>query len=95
MKKSDSLPGSFHLQQFPHAEDYMGEDRDRNPQWWELPEVSHEHAEHYARGGSVISQLRKRGAAPGNLMRLHPAMKIPGVHIITSEAGDPFFHGDE
>ena len=23
----------------------------------------------------------------------HPAMRIPGVHIVTSEAGEPFFHG--
>ena len=26
---------------------------------------------------------------------IHPAMRIPGVHIRTAEAGEPFFHGDK
>ena len=37
----------------------------------------------YARGG---------GISHGPHMP-HPAMRIPGVHIVTSEAGEPFFHG--
>jgi len=48
--------------------------------------------EGYASGGSVISQLRKR---PSQMMRIHPAMNIPGVHIRTAEAGMPKFTGDE
>ena len=33
--------------------------------------------------------------SPDRMMRVHPAMRIPGVHIRTAEAGDPIFHGDE
>ena len=33
----------------------------------------------------------KRGGA----IPLHPALNIPGVHIRTAEAGEPFFHGDK
>ena len=33
--------------------------------------------------------------ARGGYIPLHPAMKIPGVHIRTAEAGEPFFHGDK
>jgi len=31
----------------------------------------------------------------GGMIRMHPALNIPGVHIRTAEAGDPIFHGDE
>ena len=37
----------------------------------------------YARGGVI----------PHGPRMPHPAMRIPGVHIVTSEAGEPFFHG--
>ena len=40
----------------------------------------------YADGGDV-----KRGGA----IPLHPALSIPGVHIRTAEAGEPFFHGEK
>jgi hypothetical protein len=33
--------------------------------------------------------------SPDRMMRVHPAMRIPGVHIRTAEAGNPIFHGDE
>lgn len=33
----------------------------------------------------------KRGGA----IPLHPALNIPGVHIRTAEAGEPFFHGEK
>ena len=39
-----------------------------------------EGAEHKARGG---------------MTRMHPALNIPGVHIRTAEAGEPFFHGEK
>jgi hypothetical protein len=44
--------------------------------------------EHYA--GLVSEHF-----AGGGMIKLHPAMKIPGVHIRTAEAGEPFFHGDK
>ena len=39
--------------------------------------------EAYASGGGI----------PHRAPMPHPAMRIPGVHIVTSEAGEPFFHG--
>ena len=58
------------------------------------------HPEHYSPGGEVDPVL---GAQPqGDMVgplepqgphMPHPAMRIPGVHIVTSEAGEPFFHG--
>ena len=39
--------------------------------------------EAYASGGGI----------PHRPPMPHPAMRIPGVHIVTSEAGEPFFHG--
>jgi hypothetical protein len=37
---------------------------------------------------------QKEGLARGGVPHMpHPAMRIPGVHIVTSEAGEPFFHG--
>ena len=32
---------------------------------------------------------------PDRMMKLHPARRIPGVHIRTAEAGEPFFSGDK
>jgi hypothetical protein len=31
----------------------------------------------------------------GGSVRMHPALNIPGVHIRTAEAGEPFFHGEK
>ena len=33
--------------------------------------------------------------ARGGMIKFHPAMNIPGVHIRTAEAGEPFFYGDK
>jgi hypothetical protein len=33
--------------------------------------------------------------ADGGMIKVHPAMNIPGVHIRTAEAGEPFFYGDK
>ena len=35
------------------------------------------------------------GFARGGMTRMHPALKIPGVHIRTAEAGEPLFHGEK
>ena len=47
---------------------------------------------------AVKGVKRKHGFASGGGIphrppMPHPAMRIPGVHIVTSEAGEPFFHG--
>jgi hypothetical protein len=92
MTKKWTMHGDYHAQQFHNADMF-----DETPV--ELPILGEEglslHAKHYAKGGSVISQLRKRVHEEKEMMPLHPAMKIPGVHIRTAEAGEPFFHGDK
>lgn len=85
-----TMSGEHHLQQFPNADQFLGDGDYSRPNWWELPDT--EGSQGYAKGGSVISQLRKRKREP---MPIHPAMRIPGVHIRTAEAGEPIFHGDE
>ena len=90
MTKKYSMSGEHHLQQFHNAEDYLNNEGGTRTMWWDMPET--EKPEGYASGGSVISQLRKR---PSQMMRIHPAMNIPGVHIRTAEAGMPKFTGDE
>jgi hypothetical protein len=85
------MAGEDHIQQFHNAHHHLANDQGASrPNWWELPETPN--AEGFAKGGSVISRLRKR---PDDLMQLHPAMRIPGVHIRTAEAGEPIFRGDD
>ncbi len=48
------------------------------------------HPEAFANGGEVEQEL-----ARGGMTRMHPALNIPGVHIRTAEAGEPFFHGEK
>jgi hypothetical protein len=88
-----SMHGEDHIQQFPNAEDYLHNEGNSRHNWWELPET--EKPEGYASGGSVISRLRKRKNPDIGPMPIHPAMNIPGVHIRTAEAGEPFFYGDK
>ena len=40
-------------------------------------------------GGDVEKKKNRRQK------KLHPALNIPGVHIRTAEAGEPFFHGEK
>lgn len=49
------------------------------------------------KGQTVEEEPMARGGVlnPDRMMRIHPAMRIPGVHIRTAEAGEPIFHGDE
>jgi hypothetical protein len=49
-----------------------------------------------SRGGNASSHAKEaQGNKPEEMMRLHPAMRIPGVHIRTAEAGEPIFRGDD
>jgi hypothetical protein len=46
-------------------------------------------------GGSPSPQGQEEGLARGGVPHApHPAMRIPGVHIITADAGEPIFHGE-
>ena len=52
----------------------------------------------YADGGDVNADEDEEGAehkASGGMTRMHPALSIPGVHIRTAKAGEPFFHGEK
>lgn len=97
MVKKYTMRGEHHIQQFPNAGQYLNNEGDTRVMWWDMPAPALDNEPSprdrgYASGGSVISQLRRR---PGQMMRIHPAMKIPGVHIRTAEAGEPKFIGDE
>jgi hypothetical protein len=44
------------------------------------------------RGGKPVSY--RRGGSVKKSFGSHPAHKIPGIHIVTSEAGEPIFTGE-
>lgn len=93
--KPYTMRGEHHIEQFPNAEDYLHNEDYTRQMWWEMPEG--ESAQKFASGGSVISQLRKRGSAgkDNGGFGSHPAHKIPGIHIVTAQTGEPIFHGDK
>lgn len=92
--KPYTMRGEHHIEQFPNAEDYLHNEDYTRQMWWEMPEG--ESAQKFASGGSVISQLRKRGSAgkDNGGFGSHPAHKIPGIHIVTAETGEPTFTGE-
>ena len=92
MSDKYSMSGEHHLQQFHNAEDYLDNEAETRTMWWDMPQA--EESQRFASGGSVISQLRKR-RPENDIEPIHPAMRIPGVHIRTAEAGEPFFNGDK
>ena len=92
--KPYTMRGEQHLEPFPNAEDSLHNEDYTRQMWWEMPEG--ESAQKFASGGSVISQLRKRksnGKSEGGFGS-HPAHKIPGIHIVTAETGEPTFTGE-
>ena len=93
MSDKYDMPGEEHIQQFHNAHHHLGNEEGSRTMWWEMPEQ--DKPEGFASGGSVISKLRNRGSKPDEMMQLHPAMRIPGVHIRTAEAGEPIFRGDD
>jgi hypothetical protein len=97
-KERVSLEDENYLQQFHNLDHYdLHGDEEGLPMSWELPPVKHR-----ATGGSVISQLRNRSHQHEPLwhdkfrahVAPHPARSIPGVHIVTAEAGEPVFTGE-
>lgn len=85
MNKDQRLPKDAFYAQF-HNSDNPSIHSVNHPtkEWWEMyqdvPEAETGKPMSYARGGAI---------------HLHPALKIPGIHIRTAEAGEPIFHGDE
>jgi hypothetical protein len=99
MTKPYTMRGEHHIEQFPNAGNYLHNEDYTRQMWWDMPES--EKPQGYASGGSVISQLRKRGTGektelgqPKTDFGSHPAHKIPGIHIVTAEAGEPVFTGE-
>jgi hypothetical protein len=90
-KKSHSLKGEHHIQQF-HNNEHFPEHHDASrTMWWEMGPS--EKQQGYASGGSVIASMRKRGKKAG--FGSHPLHGLPGIHIVTAEAGEPVFTGEK
>ena len=92
--KPYTMRGEHHIEQFPNAEDYLHNEDYTRQMWWEME--NNQSPKPFASGGSVISQLRKRkseGKSEGGFGS-HPAHKIPGIHIVTAETGEPTFTGE-
>lgn len=96
MTKPYTMRGEHHIEQFPNSGDYLHNEDYSRQMWWDMPES--EKSQGYASGGSVISQLRKRSKSgeKGKSAEFgsHPAHKIPGIHIVTAETGEPVFTGE-
>jgi hypothetical protein len=88
-KKSHSLSGDEHIQQFHNYDHYPEHHDATRTMWWEM---GLEEPRGYASGGSVIAQMRAK-----KLQKLgkHPLHGVPGVHIITADAGEPVFTGEK
>lgn len=97
MTKPYTMRGEHHIEQFPNSGDYLDNEDYTRKMWWEMPEG--EKPQGYASGGSVISQLRNRGKSSEKSKSAdfgsHPAHKIPGIHIVTAETGEPVFTGEQ
>jgi len=68
----------------------------------EVKSLSPEEMRHYGLDPAEVEHARSIGLKsggiarqPSQMMRLHPAMNIPGVHIRTAETGEPIFRGDK
>lgn len=86
--KKHSLSGEDHIQQFHNYDHYPEHHDATRTMWWEMEPQG----EAYASGGSVISNMRQK---PSRSFGSHPAHKIPGVHIVTADAGEPIFTGEK
>ena len=88
------LPADAFYAQFHNVSDASHSVNHPTKEWWEvypdLPETDGK-AVSYARGGDVKKPEAKSKSGFGS----HPAHKIPGVHIVTADAGDPIFTGDK
>lgn len=98
MVRHDRMEPETHLQQFHNADHYGLDTEYSVPNWWELGD-SASRTERDP-NGSVISQLRgyKRGGTVSWHDKLrahmnHSARHVPGLHIDTSEVGEPMFTG--
>lgn len=89
MSKDQKLPegafyAQFHNSEQPHHHSVNHETKE----WWEVhddvPETITGKPVSYARGGTVKKDSQQK----------HPLHGIPGVHIITADAGEPIFTGE-
>ncbi len=62
----------------------------------EVKALSPEEAKHFGLDPQEIELARSRGLARGGkAFGLHPAHGIPGIHIVTADAGEPIFTGEK
>ena len=87
--KKHTLSGEHHIQQFHNYEHYPEHHDATRTMWWEMG-PSEERG--YASGGSVVAQMRGRQSKK---FGKHPLHGIPGVHIISADAGEPVFTGEK
>lgn len=70
---------------------------DWTPEDYPLTAAWNAYRQQFAAGGDVTQQKKATAekAHGGRAFGLHPLHKIPGVHIITAEAGEPVFTGEK
>jgi hypothetical protein len=88
VNKDQKLPAGAFYAQFHHSDDlHHHSTTHKTNEWWDmyegLPEDAVGKSVSYKRGGSVKKSFGS-----------HPVHKIPGIHIVTSEAGEPTFTGE-
>lgn len=89
MNKDQKLPVGAFYAQFHNSDNPNHHSVDhKTSEWWEMypgtPEDAVGKPVSYARGGKV--KTKSFGS--------HPAHKIPGIHIVTADAGEPIFTGE-
>ena len=88
MGKDQKLPVDAFYAQFHHSDDpHHHSTVHKTHEWWEMYDGVPEE-----RGGKPVSY--RRGGSVKKSFGSHPAHKIPGIHIVTSEAGEPIFTGE-
>jgi hypothetical protein len=91
MGNRDALPADAFYAQFHHSDEPHHHSSDHpTREWWgvhdDVPEAVHGAPVSYARGGTVKGDDEHHGK--------HPALSIPGIHIVTADAGEPTFTGE-
>lgn len=91
MERSTKLPAHYFYDQFHNTDHYSPDDHVRK-EWYEMydgvPEDHQGKPVSYARGGEVKKRQKENFGS-------HPAHKIPGIHIVTAETGEPVFTGEK
>jgi hypothetical protein len=90
MSKRDALPVDAFYAQFHHADEPHHHSKDHPTKEWhelydDVPEAAQGKPVSYARGGAVEKHEKAKR---------HPALDIPGVHVVTAKAGEPKFDAE-